>query len=137
MIHAIFLTLTSTLPILFITLVFVVLLALLGHQLFGSKDADFLRNRCVTDFSLKDAGQVIIHDLLDPSNEAKDDGEFSPSKSSACVLDDGLVDDGISAVVLVPWALAGQSVVDICTQALFAVVSHLYCRSLFTTLGMS
>ena len=117
MIHAIFLTLTSTLPILFITLVFVVLLALLGHQLFGSKDADFLRNRCVTDFS-SNHGQVIIHDLLDPSNEAKDDGEFSPNKSSCVFMDDGL------PVVLVPWALAGQSVVDICTQALLAVVSH-------------
>jgi len=119
MIHAIFLTFTSVLPISFITLVFVVLLALLGHQLFGSKDADSLRNRCVTDFSLNDAGQVIIHDLLDPSNEAKDDGEFSPNKSSACVF----MDDGLP-VVLVPWALAGQSVVDICTQALLAVVSH-------------
>jgi hypothetical protein len=117
MIHAIFLTLTSTLPILFITLVFVVLLALLGHQLFGSKDADFLRNRCVTDFSSNHAGQVIIHDLLDPSNEAKDDGEFSPNTS--CVF----MDDGLP-VVLEPWALAGQSVVDICTQALLAVVSH-------------
>ena len=118
MIHAIFLTLTSTLPILCITLVFVVLLALLGHQLFGSKDADFLRNRCVTDFSSNHAGQVIIHDLLDPSNEAKYDGEVSPNKSSCVFMDDGL------PVVLVPWALAGQSVVDICTQALLAVVSH-------------
>ena len=88
------------------------------NQLFGFKDEDFLRNRCVTDFSSNHAGQVIIHDLLDPSNEAKDDGEFSPNKSSCVFMDDGL------PVVLVPWALAGQSVVDICTQALLAVVSH-------------
>jgi hypothetical protein len=80
MVRTVFLTLLALPPILCMFTVFLLLLALLGHNLFGTPKADFLRNRCVTETSpYADAVTVFLQ------QHAKEVGEIEAGKSSSLV----------------------------------------------------
>ena len=113
-VNSMFLTLTEMAPIICMITVFVVLLALLGHSLFGDTERDHLRNRCVTTMTNRAEGFA-------PSWQGRETGEVGQADfSTAMYTKDGRL------VETVPWARVDQiSLQDSPTsvQPLLAVVS--------------
>jgi hypothetical protein len=110
MVNSIFMTLRAMLPIICMLTVFVVLLALLGHSLFGNSRMDHLRNRCV-------ATMPNQSDRVAPSWQAQEAGEVGQDRFSGWTR----TQDG-RLVETVPWAQNPLQDSSTSIQPLLAVV---------------